>query len=66
MKKKNCFGILLMLCIFLRSHAQSKVDLGNIEQSPQGFRYVALGSSLSAGVRDGGVICGRPVRETYT
>jgi lysophospholipase L1-like esterase len=38
------------------SFAQNtKVDLGELSDNNGNFRYVAIGSSLSAGVRDGGV-----------
>ena len=43
------------LCVTQSLAQNSKVDLGQLSENNGNFRYVAIGSSLSAGVRDGGV-----------
>jgi lysophospholipase L1-like esterase len=58
MKKTNFFYPLALCCGLGTSQVlaqNSKVDLGQISNNNGNFRYVAIGSSLSAGVRDGGV-----------
>jgi hypothetical protein len=48
-------AIMLGMSIFSSTFAQNKIDLGSISKNGNGIKYVAIGSSLSAGVRDGGV-----------
>ncbi|UBM57767.1 hypothetical protein LAG90_13190 [Marinilongibacter aquaticus] len=58
MKKNPSYlglAILLILAKPLSLQAQSKPNLGELSKNNENFRYVAIGSSLSAGVRDGGV-----------
>ena len=49
-------NLLLGVCMYTGVAAQKQaVDLGSLDAGNGSFRYVAIGSSLSAGVRDGGV-----------
>lgn len=52
---KLCAIVCGMSLFFSSSFAQTKVDLGSISKNNNSVKYVAIGSSLSAGVRDGGV-----------
>jgi GDSL-like Lipase/Acylhydrolase len=54
--RKLCAIIGIGLGILNPLFAQNKVDLGNLAtKNANGIKYIAVGSSLSAGVRDGGV-----------